>query len=448
MIAYIISAVIAYLIGSISSSVIISKKLAGFDVREKGSGNAGTTNVLRTVGKKAALITLVCDVLKGVVAIGIALIVGLIFTEVSKASLVQVAGLFVVIGHTFPVFFKFKGGKGVATSLGVLLMTNWKVGLICLVFAIALMALTKMVSLGSISAAVLFAVLALFMDKGYIVEGNYVIFAICLAALVIFNHRSNLKRISEGTENKLDFEKMFKSEPKEEKKVEEVVKEEPKEEEKSEETTEEKEESKEDNKEENEESEEVETSQENNEEETSGEETAENNEDNGEESVEENNEEVTDSEESTEESEEEEKAEEESEENDNNGEETADSEETYEENVDENETEEVNEEAVEENDEENNTETSEEEEDKIQSESERIDDVVVKAVGSDKIIEEKPIEEFTTENYEDEDNGGFFDGKKRPWRIKRRFTTKEDRRDIERMVREAEERRKKQKGED
>ena len=146
MATYIIVAIIAYLIGSISFSVIISKKMAGFDVREKGSGNAGSTNVLRTVGKKAAIITLICDILKGVVGILIAMLAGKIIQGLDNALLVQLAGIFVIIGHTFPVFFKFKGGKGIATSLGVLLMVNWQIGLICLVFALLLIILTRMVS--------------------------------------------------------------------------------------------------------------------------------------------------------------------------------------------------------------------------------------------------------------------------------------------------------------
>ena len=208
---YIVIAIIAYLIGSISFSVIISKKMAGFDVREKGSGNAGTTNVLRSVGKKAAVITLVCDVLKGVVAVLIALLAGVIIKDLDKALLVQLAGVFVIIGHTFPVFFKFKGGKGIATSLGVLLIINWQIGLICLVFALLLMALTRMVSVGSIAAAVLFPVLVLFINQNYIVaessNWSYLIFSVVIALLVIFNHRTNLKRIFTGTENKLSFKK-------------------------------------------------------------------------------------------------------------------------------------------------------------------------------------------------------------------------------------------------
>ena len=208
ILAYIIVAIIAYLLGSISFSVIFSKKMAGFDVREKGSGNAGTTNVLRSVGKKAAVITLICDVLKGVIAILIAYLVGKIVKDLDNSLLVQIAGIAVIIGHTFPIFFGFKGGKGIATSLGVLLVTNWNIGLICLVFALVLMILTKMVSLGSIAAAILFPVLVMFMpSNAYIVEGNYVIYSIILAVLVVFNHRANVKRLLTGTENKLDFKK-------------------------------------------------------------------------------------------------------------------------------------------------------------------------------------------------------------------------------------------------
>ena len=210
MATYIIVAIIAYLVGSISFSVLISKKMAGFDVREKGSGNAGSTNVLRTVGKKAAIITLICDILKGVVAILIALLAGKIISGLDNALLVQLAGVFVIVGHTFPIFFGFKGGKGIATSLGVLLMINWQIGLICLVFALILMILTRMVSLGSIAAAVLFPVLVIFIGQNYIVPSSnwsYLIFSIIVALLVVFNHRTNLKRIFTGTENKISLKK-------------------------------------------------------------------------------------------------------------------------------------------------------------------------------------------------------------------------------------------------
>ena len=183
--------------------------MAGFDVREKGSGNAGTTNMLRSVGKRAAALTLLCDILKGVVAVLVAILAGAIIKNLDKSLLVQLAGIAVVIGHTFPVFFGFKGGKGVATSLGVLLMVNWKIGLICLVFAVVLIALTRMVSVGSVGAAILYPVLVLFIGTNFTVsEGSgYLVFSILLALLVAFNHRSNIKRILEGKENKISFKK-------------------------------------------------------------------------------------------------------------------------------------------------------------------------------------------------------------------------------------------------
>ena len=209
MTLYVVMAIIAYLIGSINFSVIISKKVAGFDVREKGSGNAGTTNMLRSVGKGPAALTLICDILKGVVSILLAIAIGSIFKNTDRALLVQVAAIAVVIGHTFPIFFKFKGGKGVATSLGVLLMTNWQIGLICLVFGLLLIILTRMVSLGSCAAAVLYPVLTLFINQHYIVTGNssYLIYSIILAVIVLFNHRENIKRIMKGTENRISFKK-------------------------------------------------------------------------------------------------------------------------------------------------------------------------------------------------------------------------------------------------
>ena len=209
MAAYIIMGIIAYLLGSISFSVIISKKMAGFDVREKGRGNAGATNMLRSVGKKAAALTLLGDALKGVVAIAISIVIGNIATNSDKALLVQIAGIFVVIGHTFPIFFGFKGGKGVATALGVVLMTNWQIGLICLVFALILMAVTKMVSMGSVGAAILFPVLILFIHTNYTVsEGSgYLVYSIILALIVAFNHRTNIQRILNGTENKISLKK-------------------------------------------------------------------------------------------------------------------------------------------------------------------------------------------------------------------------------------------------
>ena len=204
MTIYILVAIIAYFIGSISFSVIFSRKFAGFDVRDKGSKNAGSTNVLRTVGTKVALLTLLCDILKGVIAIVVAIIAGKIWTNLNVEILKYLAGFFAILGHTFPIFFEFRGGKGVATALGVLITLNWKIGLICLIFALIIIAFTKMVSVGSILSAVLYPILTIFMG-----DTNFVatIISILIALLVIFNHRENLKRIKNGTENKLSFKK-------------------------------------------------------------------------------------------------------------------------------------------------------------------------------------------------------------------------------------------------
>jgi len=202
---YIAVFAIGYLIGSINFSVILSRKLAGFDLREKGSKNAGTTNMLRTVGKKGAAMVLVLDILKGVLAVGIA---KLISGDVNEAIACQIAAFAVVLGHTFPIFFEFRGGKGVATSIGVLLVINWQIGLICLVYGILMIVLTRMVSLGSITAAILFPVLTVFIGNHYIAKGfNYIIFGVIMACFVLFNHRSNIKRLNAGTENRISFKK-------------------------------------------------------------------------------------------------------------------------------------------------------------------------------------------------------------------------------------------------
>lgn len=203
--AYITVAIVAYVIGSINFAVIFSKKIAGFDVREKGSKNAGTTNVLRTVGAKAALLTLICDILKGVVAVFTAILAKSMWTNFNVETLKYIAGLMVIIGHTYPIFFEFKGGKGVATAIGVLLMLNWKIGLICLTFGLAIIVFSRMVSLGSMCAAVLFPILSIFIQKGITFVQILLCFAIGL--FVIFNHRTNIKRIREGKENKLSFKK-------------------------------------------------------------------------------------------------------------------------------------------------------------------------------------------------------------------------------------------------
>ena len=210
----IVIAIAAYLIGSVNPSIILSKTFGGADIRSAGSGNAGATNMLRTYGKKMAIATLVLDVLKGVIAVLIARVVDDLFlchistsSELSKhivGSLPYISGFFAAVGHNFPVFFGFRGGKGVATGIGVILALNWQIGLIILVVALTIMAVTRYVSLGSIIGASLFPILllAFSLGKGEI-DVFSLFFALALAVLVVARHHSNIKRLLKGEENKL-----------------------------------------------------------------------------------------------------------------------------------------------------------------------------------------------------------------------------------------------------
>ena len=196
---------ISYLIGSINSSILISKAVTGKDIRKCGSGNAGATNMLRTMGKKYAVITLIIDILKGVVALIIARLMQGLGVEPWAE---YIAGVCVVLGHNFPVFFGFKGGKGVATSLGVVMMLDWKIGLAVLIIALAVMATTRYVSLGSIIAAVTFIVLQIAV---MLISGNFnLIRFVCvmiLGILLIVRHSANIVRLLTHTENKLGQKK-------------------------------------------------------------------------------------------------------------------------------------------------------------------------------------------------------------------------------------------------
>lgn len=196
----IIMAVVAYLIGSVNSSILISRIVSGKDIRKSGSGNAGATNMLRTMGKKYAVITLIFDILKGVIVV----LIAKLWASAFIPQMPYIAGVCVVLGHNFPIFFGFKGGKGVATSLGVLLMLNWKIGLIVLIFALAVMAVTRYVSLGSILAAVLFAIIEIVVMAIY--NEFDIIKTVCviiLAGLLVARHHANIGRLFSGTENKL-----------------------------------------------------------------------------------------------------------------------------------------------------------------------------------------------------------------------------------------------------
>ena len=210
VVSIVITLILSYFIGSISSAVIISKTFFGRDIREEGSGNAGATNMLRTHGKKMGVLTLVFDVLKGVIAILIANLLTKLTSgnEFILKLIPLIAGLFVILGHNFPIFFNFRGGKGVATSLGVVLALNYKVALIVAVFALLIMITTRYVSLGSVLAGILYVAVDLaymiFTDNFYYPE---LIFAVLVGGLLIIRHHQNIKRLLSGTENKLGQKK-------------------------------------------------------------------------------------------------------------------------------------------------------------------------------------------------------------------------------------------------
>ena len=197
MMNYVIIAVIAYLLGSISFGMIVAKLKGGPNLREVGSKNTGATNVLRVMGVKTGLIVFVLDILKALIAC----IIGRCWLGLNGA---MVAGLAVVIGHNWPCFFQFKGGKGVASTLAVMLMTFPIPACICYVVAIALILYTRFVSLGSITLAALFAVMVIATNWA---NWLVIIWVLIISGLLIWRHHANIGRLLKGNENKLSFKK-------------------------------------------------------------------------------------------------------------------------------------------------------------------------------------------------------------------------------------------------
>lgn len=186
----IIVAIVSYFLGNISPAILVGR-LHGIDIRKEGSGNAGTTNVLRVLGVKAAVATLAIDVLKGYVAVRI----GLNYGDIGA----MIAFICVVYGHIFPALYKFKGGKGVATSLGAALALDWPSAFALILIAIAVTALSRKMSLGSITAAVSYP----FLIEYY--YSSVLPMAIVLAVTVIVMHRSNIQRLIRREEPSLSF---------------------------------------------------------------------------------------------------------------------------------------------------------------------------------------------------------------------------------------------------
>lgn len=214
-ISALMTALAAYLIGSVSFAVIISRLCAQDDVRSHGSGNAGMTNILRTYGKKLAVLTALGDFGKGVVAVALGRLIFHLAAGGADAPAIYnafdggyIAGLFVIIGHVFPLYFQFKGGKGVLTSLGVVTVLNPLVFSIIVLLMIPFVFIVKIVSLASVIGFMLFpiatTVVNLLSNEPFLFD---LIFSLLISGIGIWMHRSNIKRLLNGTEYKFGGKK-------------------------------------------------------------------------------------------------------------------------------------------------------------------------------------------------------------------------------------------------
>ena len=199
--------ILAYLIGSIPTSVWVSKSVFNIDIRNYGSGNAGATNTFRVLGSKWGSFVMLVDVSKGAIATSLYVLIPYYMShELARTNFMIILGLVAVVGHIFPIWAEFKGGKGVATILGMAIAIQPMVAAICLmVFALTLIT-TRFVSLSSMLAGVAFMVLILFIFDEH--EPMYRVFAIIVALMVIITHQKNIGRLLNGTENKVP---LFKS---------------------------------------------------------------------------------------------------------------------------------------------------------------------------------------------------------------------------------------------
>ncbi|ETW98236.1 MAG: acyl-phosphate glycerol 3-phosphate acyltransferase [Candidatus Entotheonella factor] len=201
----ILAALVAgYLLGSLNTAVIVGK-MYGKDIRSLGSKGAGLTNALRVLGKPAAALVLVGDILKGVIACLIGLYLGVYgySGEAKDCISLLAAGAGAVIGHNWPVYFGFKGGRGILTGVTVVFMIDWVLALVCFGLFLIIVAFTRYVSLGSVCATLFFVAISFLPVFGSTVY--FYIFAFLLAFVMIFKHKENIQRLLAGTENKLTF---------------------------------------------------------------------------------------------------------------------------------------------------------------------------------------------------------------------------------------------------
>lgn len=193
--------VLAYLIGSIPSAVWMSKGVFGVDIRELGSGNAGATNTFRVLGPKAGSIVMLCDMMKGFIAVKLSLLSHFEWHSESITNLQICLGLAAVVGHIFPIWADFRGGKGIATLFGMILSIQPLVAISLVGVFLLMLFLTRYVSLSSISASIAFPLLILFIFQEP--EISYKLFAIATACLVVLTHHKNISRLLTGNESKV-----------------------------------------------------------------------------------------------------------------------------------------------------------------------------------------------------------------------------------------------------
>lgn len=193
--------IIAYLLGSIPTSVWVSKAIFGIDIRDYGSGNPGATNTFRVLGSKWGALVMTADITKGVIATSLYVFIPFYLQdELARTNFMIVLGMAAVVGHVFPIWADFKGGKGVATILGMALAIQPIVALICIIVFLITLFTTRFVSLSSMLAGVAFMVLILFIFKEK--ETSYRIFAIVVALMVVVTHQKNIGRLLKGEEHK------------------------------------------------------------------------------------------------------------------------------------------------------------------------------------------------------------------------------------------------------
>ncbi len=194
--------VCAYLIGSIPTALIISKKIFGIDIREYGSGNMGATNTFRVLGSQYGTIVMVCDILKGMIAVALYNFLPYYFhNELERTNFMIGLGLSAVMGHIFPVWANFKGGKGVATLFGMILAIQPVVAVSCVGVFLLVLFLTRYVSLSSVLGALMLPICVLWIWNEH--EVMYRVFALLVASLVILTHQKNIGRILRGVESRV-----------------------------------------------------------------------------------------------------------------------------------------------------------------------------------------------------------------------------------------------------